>query len=164
MLFEPSEWLRLGRQQKMLFERNWWLRNSKPLARLREHLLLLTKFQLAYEFTHSNYLRNGRTYHILILIYHNNIRLLYYHIIIFIDTFPIIVFAPEYLHINDLELLNTVLSTEFQRTSFPCSQKRTISGIFGPRAPGARAHGPPGAHGAPFSRFFDFLQNDLGPI
>ena len=38
----------------------------------------------------------------------------------FIDTFPIRVFAPERIHINDFELLRTVLGTEFRRTSFLC--------------------------------------------
>ena len=88
-------------------------------------------------------------------------RILYYRIIIlyshnltFIDTFSIRVFAPEWLHINDFELLRTVLGTEFRRTSFRC-WKNTIcseclcfilgSGPWGPD-PWSKA---PGAHGAP---------------
>ena len=71
------------------------------------------------------------------------------------------VFAPIWFHINDFELLRTVPGTEFRRASFPCSKKPPISRIslfFGPRVPGARAHGPPWAHGAPaFFGFFDFL-------
>ena len=48
------------------------------------------------------------------------------HIIIFRDNLSIIVFAPIQLRINDLELLRTVPSTEFQRASFPCSKKHII--------------------------------------
>ena len=80
----------------------------------------------------------------IILYYH--ITILSYHNITFIDTFPIMVFAPEWLHINDFELLRTVSGTEFRRASFPCSKKRpmfTISLFFWAQAPGARAHGPP---------------------
>ena len=70
--------------------------------------------------------------------------ILYYHIIIsyehniaFIDTFPVRVFAPEWLHINDLELLRSVPGTEFQRASFPYFQKQLIFIIVGPKAFGA---------------------------
>ena len=61
------------------------------------------------------------------------------------------VFAPIWFHINDFELLRTVPGTEFRCASFPCSKKPPILRIslfFRPRVPGARAHGPPGAHGA----------------
>ena len=66
----------------------------------------------------------------------------YSHIITFIDTFPIIAFAPEQLHINDLELLSNVLCIEFRRASFPCSQKHMIFMIFGSKAPGPMVQGP----------------------
>ena len=48
----------------------------------------------------------------------------------FLTLLPIMVFAPEQLHINDLELLSTVPSTEFWRASFPCSKKHVISNIL----------------------------------
>ena len=60
-------------------------------------------------------------------------------LLIIIDPFPIMVFAPEQLHINDLELLRTVPSTEFQRASFPCSKKYKMSVFLwaqGPWGPG----------------------------
>ena len=61
----------------------------------------------------------------------------YYHVLIFIDTFPIMVLAPKQLHINDGELLSSVLCREFWRTSFSCSQTQMFFMICGPKAPGA---------------------------
>ena len=79
-----------------------------------------------------------------ILDYH--IIILYYHNIAFIVAFSIRVFAPEWLHINDFELLRTVSGTEFRRTYFLCWKNILVSRFlcfFWAQAPGARAHGPP---------------------
>ena len=51
----------------------------------------------------------------------------YFVISSFIDIFSIIVFVPKQLHINDGELLSSVLSVEFQRASFKCFRKPFIS-------------------------------------
>ena len=81
----------------------------------------------------------------IMIILHYHFIILYSHNIAFIDTFPIRVFAPEWHHINDFELLRIVLGTEFRHTSFLCSKRHTIFTIslfFWAQAPGARTHGP----------------------
>ena len=73
-------------------------------------------------------------YDVMILLLWSSILFAEDHILTFIDPFPIIVFAPIQLHINDLELLRTVPGTEFQRTSFSCSKKsQAFRFCVGPR-------------------------------
>ena len=52
----------------------------------------------------------------------------YYYFLI-VDTFPIIVFVPEQLHINDGELLSSVLCRAFGWASFYCFRKHQISKV-----------------------------------
>ena len=66
-------------------------------------------------------------YHFIIIFHHDNMILPYYYILIlyshnitFLDTFPIRVFAPEWLNIDGFELSRTVSGTDFWRASFLC--------------------------------------------
>ena len=67
--------------------------------------------------------------------------------------------------LSDASQINATFA-EFRRASFPCSQKHSIFMIFGPKAPGARAHGPRplGPMGPHFLRFLENLFYGLGPI
>ena len=103
-------------------------------------------------------------YYFIIIFYYDNIILSYYYIILhniaFIDTFSIMAFALEWLHINDFELSRTVLGTEFRRASFPCWNKHTVFTcvlFFWAQAPGARTHGPR-PMGPPFSDFLEICK------
>ena len=78
----------------------------------------------------------------MVILYYK-IIIFYSHNITFIDTFSIRLFAPEWLHINDLELLRTVPGTEFQCVSFHVQKNNVFQSILmnfwanGPRGPWA---------------------------